>query len=131
VLALPHLAEISKRSLHEIIDLDNGESTTKQHNKTDLFVDFTGWRSSRRLAGAGAETSEDEESANLYSPTSCPICLEPYREGDDICWSQNKNCAHAYHVDCILDWLMNSDECPLCRADYLKVENGDGESSIC
>ena len=115
------MAEISNRSVHEIGDVRNQGGTAKQHNKTNLIVDFTSWRSSRRLAGAG---EEDEESANLYSPTSCPICLEPYREGDDICWSQNENCAHAYHLDCILDWLMNSDECPLCRADYLKVEDG-------
>jgi hypothetical protein len=123
-LALPHLtADISKRSMHQ------EDEISEPHNKTNLFVKtFTSWRSSRRM-DVGAE-SEDEESGNLYSPKSCSICLEPYRDGDDICWSQNEKCYHVYHLDCIVDWLMNSDECPLCRANYLN-EEGSSHSLSC
>jgi len=105
------------------------EINKPDNTKTNLFVEnLTSWRSSKRI-NVEAE-AEDEESGNLYSPKSCSICLEPYREGDDICWSQNEKCAHVYHLDCIVDWLMNSDECPLCRADYLK-EEGSSDSLSC
>ncbi len=56
---------------------------------------------------------------SLYSPKSCPICLEEYKVDDDIVWSKNDQCPHAFHLDCILDWLMDHDQCPLCRGEYL------------
>lgn len=57
--------------------------------------------------------------SSLYSPKSCPICLEEYKCGDEISWSNNHKCPHAFHLDCILDWLMENDDCPLCRGEYL------------
>ena len=56
---------------------------------------------------------------SIYSPKSCPICLEEYKVGDEIAWSKNNECPHAFHLDCMINWLMDHDECPLCRADYL------------
>ena len=140
-LALPHLtAEVSKRSIYDDLEAANSkrsihheydlqdEISKPDNSKTNLFVEnLKTWRPSRWI-NAEAE-SEDEESGTLYSPKSCSICLEPYREGDDICWSQNEKCAHVYHLDCIVDWLMNSNECPLCRADYLKEEDSSGSLS--
>mmetsp|Transcript_14253 Transcript_14253/g.20896 ORF Transcript_14253/g.20896 Transcript_14253/m.20896 type:complete len:162 (-) Transcript_14253:1435-1920(-) len=60
-------------------------------------------------------------STSLYSPKTCTICLDNYKEKDDICWSLNKNCAHAFHLDCMMGWLMQGhDDCPLCRENYLQ-----------
>ena len=61
--------------------------------------------------------------SSLYSQKECPICLETYKENDDICWSRNKNCTHAFHLDCMVDWLMIHDDCPLCRSNYLEGDN--------
>jgi len=114
-LKLPHEKEFSNRSSHGDNDV---ESQTSPH-KNNIFVEtFTSWRLNRH-----ASSDLVEQSATLYSPKSCSICLEPYREGDDICWSQNENCYHAYHQDCILDWLMQNDDCPLCRADYFESKS--------
>ena len=52
----------------------------------------------------------------------CPICLEQYKDGDDVCWSKNKDCGHAFHFTCIKSWLMTHEDCPLCRADYLALD---------
>jgi len=61
---------------------------------------------------------------SLYSPKICSICLEEYKAEDEIAWSRNHDCAHAFHLDCILDWLMDNEDCPLCRAHYLN-ENAE------
>ena len=58
---------------------------------------------------------------SLYSPKVCPICCEEYKTGDDIAWSKNESCYHAYHVDCIMEWLMDHDDCPLCREKYIEL----------
>lgn len=67
---------------------------------------------------------------NNTSPTvdsrkQCPICIDEYEIGDEICSSPNKDCPHVFHVECMTEWLMKHSDCPLCRADYLKINEGD------
>lgn len=50
---------------------------------------------------------------------SCNICLVEYKVGDEMCWSPNKDCIHAFHKSCLLDWLMKHNKCPVCRRDYI------------
>ena len=64
---------------------------------------------------------------------SCSICLNDYAEGEILCWSQNSRCRHCFHRDCAIEWLMSHEECPLCRNNYLSLdddgEGGDAEDS--
>jgi len=64
--------------------------------------------------------SDRDDGSSLYSPKTCAICLEPYKVGDEICWSKNEKCPHAFHLDCMTEWLMENDDCPLCRENYLE-----------
>jgi len=59
---------------------------------------------------------------SLYSPRCCPICYEEYKIGEDIAWSQNDECPHVYHLNCILEWLLDNDVCPMCRAQYINID---------
>ena len=54
--------------------------------------------------------------------TSCDICLMDYQVGEEVCWSPNEACIHAFHKDCMLDWLLRNPLCPVCRRDYLDVK---------
>ncbi len=36
--------------------------------------------------------------------TACDICIVEFEVGDEIAWSPNLKCSHAFHKDCILDW---------------------------
>lgn len=71
--------------------------------------------------GLGSLPSKDS-AASLYSPAVCPICIESYKIGDEIAWSYNEKCFHAFHLECITDWLMKNDECPMCRLNYLNID---------
>ena len=66
---------------------------------------------------------------NLDSEKKCPICMEAYKIGDEICFSRNKKCPHVFHAECMRNWLMNSNDCPLCRLDYLQVDS-DVETAV-
>jgi len=61
----------------------------------------------------------------------CAICLEPYKENDDVSYSKHQNCAHAFHTSCIKSWLNDQyrNDCPCCRGPYLHLcvveEDGD------
>jgi hypothetical protein len=54
---------------------------------------------------------------------SCAICLEPYQENDSVSYSKHQNCSHAFHTDCILNWLQHEyrNDCPYCRSQYVHV----------
>jgi len=60
---------------------------------------------------------------NILENRECPICWEPYQVGQQICWSPNKRCTHAFHADCMILWLMKKDDCPMCRSNYLLVDH--------
>jgi hypothetical protein len=60
----------------------------------------------------------------------CAICLVEYEAGDEISWSHNKSCTHAFHRECIIDWLISHDECPCCRHNYLSLCDDDDDNNV-
>ncbi|KAF5745616.1 hypothetical protein HS088_TW07G01208 [Tripterygium wilfordii] len=51
-----------------------------------------------------------EESPSDLEP--CCICQEPYLNGDD---AGNLACGHEFHTNCIKQWLMQKNICPICK----------------
>lgn len=62
---------------------------------------------------------KDDDDGERSKEFKCPVCWEEYVENDKICWSQNPQCNHTFHIECIQPWLMQHDQCPLCRNNYL------------
>jgi hypothetical protein len=64
-----------------------------------------------------------EVDSALTIPNMCAICLESYQEGTTVVWSGNPSCQHAFHQDCILDYLVQHKKdaapCPCCRQVFL------------
>ncbi|GKB58779.1 E3 ubiquitin protein ligase RING1 [Tanacetum coccineum] len=44
---------------------------------------------------------------------SCSVCLEKYKEGEEL---RILHCSHEFHADCIKIWLLCKNVCPLCKA---------------
>jgi len=40
----------------------------------------------------------------------CPICLKEFEKCKVFL-----PCGHAFHADCILNWIDNKTNCPMCR----------------
>ena len=49
----------------------------------------------------------------------CVICLNPYEKGEEVSWSMNNRCNHLFHRECIVEWLVEHDDCPICRNNFL------------
>lgn len=54
---------------------------------------------------------------------TCPICIVDFEEGDDVrvlpCEGK-----HAFHQSCVDPWLLElSTSCPICRQDFIALEN--------
>jgi hypothetical protein len=64
-------------------------------------------------------------------PNCCAICLTSYDVDDVIVWSSNQACAHSFHRDCIVGWLVKiqpETPCPCCRQEFTDLECLDKES---
>ncbi|KAL0392089.1 UNVERIFIED_CONTAM: putative E3 ubiquitin-protein ligase RHG1A [Sesamum radiatum] len=46
----------------------------------------------------------------------CSICREEYKDGEDI---GTLECGHDFHRDCIKQWLMHKNLCPICKTTGL------------
>uniref|UniRef100_A0A0C9S3S8 RING-type E3 ubiquitin transferase n=1 Tax=Wollemia nobilis TaxID=56998 RepID=A0A0C9S3S8_9CONI len=50
---------------------------------------------------------------SLESEVKCSVCQEEYEEGEEL---GRLNCDHSYHADCIKKWLVQKNQCPICKA---------------
>ncbi|KAL3700341.1 hypothetical protein R1sor_018363 [Riccia sorocarpa] len=50
------------------------------------------------------------------SDVKCSICQEEYEDGDEL---GKIDCGHSYHVACIKQWLVQKNQCPICKASAL------------
>lgn len=74
--------------------------------------------SSSELA-RGESTNDDIGSHDMGSDKEdqiCSICLSDYEKD---CQVLATTCNHMFHFDCVLEWLMENDLCPYCRAEMM------------
>ena len=108
-------------------DVLNTTTNDKNNNNTDVGDSVRSFFSSLGLFRQDGVVSKDDD--------CCSICLEEYKIGDTIARSNTGNnrdkteednnnsnsCSHCFHKDCIVAWLQNHDECPLCRVDMITI----------
>lgn len=71
--------------------------------------------------GAPAYIKLRTASGKRTVPNCCAVCLCTYKEGETIVWSSNGNCQHAFHNECVMEWLIkmqNGTPCPCCRQEF-------------
>jgi hypothetical protein len=73
------------------------------------------WRWAGRTGGAGtADAPTAEAAADDDETRTCQICLSQYDSGDTL---RRLPCLHAFHRDCIDEWLHARRSCPICKTD--------------
>lgn len=50
---------------------------------------------------------------------TCSICFEKVPSTNSA-QCKRLRCGHAYHFNCILNWFVTSDQCPVCRQSQQK-----------
>ncbi|KAG6873435.1 hypothetical protein C0995_015524 [Termitomyces sp. Mi166 len=112
---------------NEIIDTNAGE-----RRQTDSDQSLTQSEPSRpsvasaRLGEGSSRGSErdpkDVVPASIGRET-CPICIMDFEEGDDLRLLPCEG-KHCFHQTCVDPWLLElSSSCPICREDFLALEN--------
>jgi hypothetical protein len=97
----------------------NNDNTNTNKNSTVRSLFSAPFSYFNRVGGTAARNEE-----------CCSICLEPFSIGDTVgrlkkdanaANTDRAACNHCFHEDCILEWLQNHDECPLCRVDMINT----------
>ncbi|KAE9600252.1 hypothetical protein Lal_00045625 [Lupinus albus] len=135
-----HVPHPSSDGLAEIMILQRRLLMGEQFNSLDQFGD---WRldidnmSYEQLLELGEKIGyvntglkEDEMGLNIKriklvisNGTSknqidkkCTICQEEYEGGEEL---GRLNCEHSYHFQCIKQWLMHKNFCPICKQEVM------------
>ena len=103
-------------SQQEDIEKNESDEEDRFPNKQDIVVSDE------------SNTKLPEKNKEEYDSKVCSICLEKYKKGDEICYSKNPKCDHAFHTECISIWCIKNSLCPLCRNDFV-YENADEKIS--
>ena len=124
---LDSFVEVSADSTGNSISSISGASVTVKHDPSSTCEDVD--LSDGELRGALAKSEVGvQESESCAFQWNCDICLESFAVGDRITWSRNLQCSHAFHWNCIIDWLKRKGNCPTCRQQYVILEDSEGES---
>jgi Ring finger domain len=96
-------------SVSDIDDTDTSVSAPKSVSETI---------SDPELRGADDDDDDDDDDEDKC----CSICLAHFESNELVAMSNNVNCKHIFHKDCITSWLVKQDGCPFCRRPYLEAE---------
>ena len=81
--------------------------------------------SSTLIDNSAADRNNAFEEEELKSvPNNCAICLSEYVSGDTIVTSCDPMCPHAFHQECIVEWLVKMQvgaPCPCCRRTFVEL----------
>lgn len=59
--------------------------------------------------------------ATQVSEVKCSICQVDFEEGNEL---GTLKCGHNHHVQCIEEWLLQKNQCPICKASaFVKIES--------
>lgn len=70
----------------------------------------------------------DDDNPKAYP--CCAICLEKFRNGDEVSYSHDPLCSHEFHTKCIVEWLLKRVNCPYCRRCYVPMPPSVKKASI-
>ncbi|EJK66754.1 hypothetical protein THAOC_12296 [Thalassiosira oceanica] len=101
-------------------------------------VEMLPWRYAEAESGEVSERDVDLSTPSLEQPLeleqTCSICLLAFEEGETV---TDLTCGHLYHAECVSEWLLKKNECPLCKnpiasevRTFNQDEDGDDEASV-
>jgi hypothetical protein len=133
------VGELNNNNTVETTSMDGAVETTKDDDEEEKAAKMdenkgaapiSSSRGSMTTTGGGEvilpRGGDENENASSMIPNLCAICLDSYHVGETVVWSNNTECQHAFHQECLLDYVClraihREDEapCPCCRRVFL------------
>lgn len=127
-------------------DKEKKVNTEEKKPKLRLFGGKAGKGDGAKESPDATTTKTIENGSGTSKRRSCPIfcaiCLAEYEPSERVSWSSNPDCTHAFHEDCVVEWLVSLGrtksksrrfadeptegqlldyhlECPCCRQEFV------------
>ncbi|TEA14375.1 putative RING finger protein [Colletotrichum sidae] len=68
----------------------------------------------------------DQKMLGPDEKTECTICIDEFKEGDDVAVLP---CKHWFHDQCVVMWLKEHNTCPICRTPIEESRNSNSNDS--
>mmetsp|Transcript_14355 Transcript_14355/g.31422 ORF Transcript_14355/g.31422 Transcript_14355/m.31422 type:complete len:224 (+) Transcript_14355:366-1037(+) len=126
-------------------DIVDGRAS-KLENRTNLVTDEKDSKGNSNESGSFNQSSlsnvECDDARGVTNPplnvnateidlevsSSCPICLCEFEVGEVVAYNSS-GCSHIYHEECIVRWLPQSNQCPLCKQPFAQSSQKKSRSS--
>lgn len=111
-----------RSSEHDLRELESDGDILSRWGRMSSFGGYGSapWAKNRGLSANEIKLLPCE--VHSGSPTECSICLNDIHEGD--CQRCLRSCGHTFHKACIDLWVVRCAECPLCKSEVRRVEDG-------
>ncbi|KAL3799990.1 hypothetical protein HJC23_007463 [Cyclotella cryptica] len=123
----PRYLYINTSHSNTIRDTNTGPQPTANSETASTTSSSQASVPSPLLPNNNSEAPTTQASTNQrIIPNLCAICLCDYIIGDSIVLSPNIACPHAFHRECIMEWLVKMQDgapCPCCRQTFVELEN--------
>ena len=87
-------------------DMDSTKEDNNNNNNNGIIDDFDDSDVSLCLRRSSSKQQQQRRQQQLVKQSECAICLDSYQCNDIVIWSNNINCSHCFHKQCIKDYLI-------------------------
>lgn len=111
----PWIAEHWLRTETEARDLISEEFELYSRLKRQREGWISGYRIKTKLRDVTAERGGErdvDEMEKECGEENCTICITAVEDGDRVA---DLSCGHVFHADCLSEWILNKNSCPLCQ----------------
>ncbi|KAL3655290.1 hypothetical protein CASFOL_001076 [Castilleja foliolosa] len=121
VMALDHsvlfgMADIHDRHRDMRLDVDNMSYEELLALEERIGNVCTGLTEENILSGLKQWIFVDNKVEDHVETEPCSICREEYNDGEDL---GTLECGHDFHKECIKQWLVQKNSCPICKTTGL------------
>nr|XP_009776821.1 PREDICTED: putative RING-H2 finger protein ATL50 [Nicotiana sylvestris]XP_016439638.1 PREDICTED: putative RING-H2 finger protein ATL50 [Nicotiana tabacum] len=114
--------------LYDLLDLDHHLSTGSEFDsvydlidpKESVILKYLKTRLHRAPVPKDEVNPTKTEVVSDEEPEICAICQAEYEEEETMGTLQ---CGHEYHMDCIKQWILRKQDCPMCRASIFPSQH--------
>jgi hypothetical protein len=118
---------------NSVADTNGVDETEREKNLAESDSDVEMGQQNSSLSFDIEEAGQLKLRTGKLVPNCCAVCLCDYRPGDVVVWSSNPECVHAFHRECVVDWLVKMQPetpCPCCRQEFTDLEEIRKEKKI-
>jgi hypothetical protein len=110
--AIPEDEVVDESKEDLVLRVDYDETDDQSETNVSSLLSPIALQRRESFSTIASEYTYDDDSIN--GDNVCPICLSGFKMGDVLLSSNH--CSHVYCKECILEWLQNNEDCPVCRA---------------